>query len=161
LYISEGCSSSPPADRWLSQLPPDSGVVPLAFHVDYWDKLAGTTPLLRPPSASVCARATARWAGCRHRSVMLDGKDFRSWHRGLTPQLKPALAQMGRRFNKSVDSQNGRLFLALVENRLNSKVEAGENAQRTLHHDHVVRQREGPRPLRAATVQAAIRLESG
>jgi hypothetical protein len=38
LYTSEGCSSCPPADRWLSSLPqrgvgPDA-VVPLSFHVD-------------------------------------------------------------------------------------------------------------------------------
>lgn len=36
LYTSEGCSSCPPADRWLSRLTPGR-VVPLALHVDYWD----------------------------------------------------------------------------------------------------------------------------
>src|SRR4029453_9035557 len=46
LYTSEGCDSCPPADRWLSSMfaPGDtreSAVVatPLAFHVDYWDRL--------------------------------------------------------------------------------------------------------------------------
>ena len=43
LYTSEGCSSCPPADRWLSGLRRNRGlwqqVVPLAFHVDYWDNL--------------------------------------------------------------------------------------------------------------------------
>jgi hypothetical protein len=42
LYSSEGCSSCPPADRWLSQLHsgvPDAGVVPLELHVDYWNRL--------------------------------------------------------------------------------------------------------------------------
>src|ERR1700675_951558 len=43
LYTSEGCSSCPPADRWLSSLPqrgvtPDNAVL-LAFHVDYWNQL--------------------------------------------------------------------------------------------------------------------------
>ena len=41
LYTSEGCSSCPPVDRWLSQLEQNGfkleEVVPLAFHVDYWD----------------------------------------------------------------------------------------------------------------------------
>ena len=41
LYTSEGCSSCPPADRWLSKLRNSEqlwkGFVPLAFHVDYWD----------------------------------------------------------------------------------------------------------------------------
>ena len=43
LYTSEGCDSCPPADRWLSaQFPAvDTGshAIPLAFHVDYWDRL--------------------------------------------------------------------------------------------------------------------------
>lgn len=43
LYTSEGCSSCPRADRWLSRLlregPGVDHVVPLAFHVDYWDRL--------------------------------------------------------------------------------------------------------------------------
>src|SRR5262245_53925902 len=39
LYTSEGCSSCPPADRWLSGLKGRSEVVALAFHVDYWDRL--------------------------------------------------------------------------------------------------------------------------
>lgn len=43
LYTSEGCSSCPPADRWLSTLKDDprlwKEVVPIAFHVDYWNYL--------------------------------------------------------------------------------------------------------------------------
>ena len=41
LYTSEGCSSCPPADRWLSKLLQDQALwtafIPVAFHVDYWD----------------------------------------------------------------------------------------------------------------------------
>src|SRR4029079_8835382 len=39
LYTSEGCNSCPPSDRWLSKLKAEPGVVALAFHVDYWDRL--------------------------------------------------------------------------------------------------------------------------
>jgi len=43
LYTSEGCSSCPAADHWLSQLKQDKRlwqkIVPVAFHVDYWNFL--------------------------------------------------------------------------------------------------------------------------
>ncbi len=48
LYTSEGCDSCPPADKWVSELPARkfSGdrVLPLAFHVDYWNHLGWTDP---------------------------------------------------------------------------------------------------------------------
>jgi hypothetical protein len=37
LYTSQGCSSCPPADEYLSKLAQEPGVIALALHVDYWD----------------------------------------------------------------------------------------------------------------------------
>jgi len=39
LYTSEGCSSCPPAEALIERLAKQPGVLPLAFHVDYWDQL--------------------------------------------------------------------------------------------------------------------------
>jgi hypothetical protein len=43
LFSSEGCSSCPPAERWLGSLRDEPGLwrdfVPVAFHVDYWNRL--------------------------------------------------------------------------------------------------------------------------
>jgi hypothetical protein len=43
LYTSEGCSSCPPAEKWLGKLREAPGLwrdfVPVAFHVDYWNRL--------------------------------------------------------------------------------------------------------------------------
>jgi hypothetical protein len=51
LYTSEGCSSCPPADAFVGQLPAlglgRDKVVPLTFHVDYWDRLGWKDPFAR------------------------------------------------------------------------------------------------------------------
>lgn len=166
LYTSEGCSSCPPADRWLSHLPRDAGVVPLAFHVDYWDKLGWRDPYAQ---AAFSQRQRARNSGpgwVYTPQVMLDGEDFRAWHRGL-PARPTAPAQAGlvlaldqtperievradSRFASNAAVRGAAVYLALYENRLGSKVTAGENAARTLRHDYVVRHLVGPLdPLRA------------
>jgi hypothetical protein len=37
LFTSQGCSSCPPADSYLGQLAGRKDVLPLSYHVDYWD----------------------------------------------------------------------------------------------------------------------------
>ncbi len=45
LFTSQGCSSCPPADGLISQLARSHGqIIPLAFHVDYWDRLGWRDP---------------------------------------------------------------------------------------------------------------------
>jgi len=48
LYTSQGCSSCPPADRWLNEFTDSdrlwTQLVPVALHVDYWDYLGWEDP---------------------------------------------------------------------------------------------------------------------
>jgi len=84
LYSSEGCSSCPPADGWLRTLHLGADVVPLEFHVDYWDGLGW-----RDRFSS--ARYTKRQNEQARRDggttiftpqVVLDGHNWSGWYRG-------------------------------------------------------------------------------
>src|SRR5438034_11825938 len=67
LFTSEGCSSCPPAEKWLSVLKsnPDlwKKIIPVAFHVDYWDRLGSRDRLAKPEFTSRQPRYAAAWGG--------------------------------------------------------------------------------------------------
>ena len=45
LFTSQGCSSCPPANAFLNEMTRNrSDVLPLAFHVTYWDRLGWKDP---------------------------------------------------------------------------------------------------------------------
>jgi len=166
LYTSEGCNSCPPAERWLSGLRERTtrDVVPLAFHVDYWDKGGWVDRFSQPAWTQ-----RQSWIAAMHRSptvytpqFVLDGRDWRAW-RGDLPEPRDEHARAKLKL-KLKPLANGRLevsgearmrqhpdgaqvSLALYENNLTSRVAAGENAGSLLRHDFVVRRLAGPFPL--------------
>src|SRR5579871_1709168 len=44
LFTSEGCNSCPPADELLGELAKEHDLLPLAFHIDYWNYLGWQDP---------------------------------------------------------------------------------------------------------------------
>jgi hypothetical protein len=48
LFTSQGCNSCPPADAYLGTLAERSDLLPLAFHVDYWNYIGWPDPYARP-----------------------------------------------------------------------------------------------------------------
>ena len=184
LYTSEGCSSCPPADRWVSQLASQGftadRLIPLALHVDYWDYI-GWRDRFANPGFSARQREMARLAGSGvvyTPQVMINGRDFRSWlsTSSLTRQLDalkqaPARAniqlKISRRAADRVEAQvsvsgqteNLVLYLALYENDLWSDVAAGENSGVKLHHEYVVREWRGPLRIGAAPLMQTMPLK--
>jgi len=154
LYTSEGCSSCPPADRWLSRFVAEPNVVALAFHVDYWNRLGWKD---RYASAAHTERQSQQQAvnGARYSytpQVVMDGADRPDWPRALpaTPRpparvqidLQRAAGAAGH-YTAQVQALPGgpaRLaaYWALTEQSHVTSVKAGENNGATLRHDFVV-----------------------
>ncbi|PWQ97581.1 DUF1223 domain-containing protein [Leucothrix arctica] len=164
LYTSEGCSSCPPADRWLSTFKdkPElfKDVIPMAFHVDYWDYIGWKDRFAKPAysirqrdyvsSGSVSQSYTPQFvANSGEWRAWLSGK--RAWKQNtnnvgvlkasitdnsdtvsvkFTPESKSLMAQ--------AKSGSYVLNVAILGMDLSSKVRAGENRGEILKHDFVV-----------------------
>ena len=176
LYTSEGCSSCPPADRWLSGFAGKTDqqaaqVIPLAFHVDYWDSLGWRDRFAAP---KFTARQTERVGSNRGTfaytpQILVNGRDSMDWLQARAPgeissgaTLAPGadlVLQVGAQREGTIavdletkvlaasDAGHAVVYLALFENGLSSNVRAGENAGHQLRHDFVVRNWIGPLPL--------------
>ena len=173
LYTSEGCSSCPPADQWLSTLRGRTDVLPLAFHVTYWDRLGWPD---RFGDATYTARQheLARQAGRAQvytPQVVANGQDWRRWPQLPAPAAGPAPALTLERQGETVRVQVAAVpgsaarwagYWAVLEDQHQSRVSAGENSGRLLQHDHVVRLYQ-PVPAwgAAAGLQASLAVSRG
>ncbi len=155
LFTSHGCSSCPPADAWLRGLVDYPGLwrelVPLAFHVDYWDSLGWPDRFARS-EFSQRQRDYERSGGLPTvytPGFVLNGEEWRRWFRSA-PNL-PEPAAVGRLRLEVVPRGQAMLHFAPVgtppplEARfvvlgfgLSSRIGGGENAGRTLAEDFVV-----------------------
>jgi hypothetical protein len=171
LFTSQGCSSCPPADRLLSRLVQDpklaGRVIPLAFHVDYWNHGGWNDPF----SARSWSQRQEGYAHAFRRNriytpqLVVAGRDdvVGSDEAGVRRRIAEALAaEPAGQVTLAMDppSPDGRLklkvgakmvraaggpldlWVAVYETGLTTRVGAGENASRTLHDDFVVRRLE-------------------
>lgn len=153
LFTSQGCSSCPPAEAWLSKLKTEPRLwkdfVPVAFHVDYWDRLGWRDPFASKEWTERQYRYSEAWNG---ESVYTPGfvLDGREWRDPSIPsasndqgsgvlKITVANGKATAEFNPTNgQSKNVDLHLALLGFDLNTKVAAGENSGRNLHQDFVV-----------------------
>jgi hypothetical protein len=159
LFTSEGCSSCPPAEKWLATLRDDprlwKTVVPVAFHVNYWDHLGWRDVLAAKAFTDrEYAYADAWGAGSvytpcfvrngaewRPRGARFDAdRDdaaanagtltlrWRAEEHGGVVEFRPASATRSARFEVAV---------ALLGSGIVSQVRKGENAGAELRHEFV------------------------
>jgi hypothetical protein len=170
LFTSEGCSSCPPADELLGRLRRDLSaknvqVIPLGFHVDYWDGLgwkdrfSSTKFTQRQEQYAQALRVDGPYtpemvvdgavefvgndAGRAQSTIRQQASQF------ATAQVKLATAGAdqlsiqvkGPAASASASSSGGNalVMLAITEDNLTTQVGSGENGGRTLHHAAVVR----------------------
>jgi hypothetical protein len=152
LYTSEGCSSCPPADRWLSGLKGQPGVITAAFHVDYWNGL-GWPDRFSSPAFTDRQRQGIGVNGARYAytpQIVVNGRD---WRQASLPAASADAARVRLAWQRSssgdlkltAEALPGapsplRLWWARVEDDHSSRVRAGENRGETLRHDSVVRE---------------------
>jgi hypothetical protein len=164
LFTSQGCSSCPPADRLLASLgEQDAGrVVPLSFHVDFWNSMGWKDPFSRHAwTERQAAYARALRLGQvytpqavvdgRAEMVGSDGDRLRS---AITAAASRPAADIALSLESSAsrgmvraevdlpEALRGRkldLMVALFETGLVTEVGRGENGGHTLTNDYVVR----------------------
>ena len=181
LFTSQGCSSCPPADRLLTKLTQDSRyqgkVIPLSFHVDYWNYIGWTDPFSSPRWSDrqrAYAQKTFRSGRIYTPQVVVNGRtECVGSHEGVVlKQISQALdaepagrvtlafdpptadghlkVKVGAKLARAAGQGNVDLWVAIYERGLVTKVGAGENASATLRNDHVVRRLEKAFTLPAA-----------
>lgn len=156
LYTSEGCSSCPPAERWLSALKNDPGlwkqIIPVAFHVDYWNYL-GWTDRFSKAEYAFRQRQYAKVGNANSvytPGLFQNGLEWRAWFRNPNLQTKvaPIAGALTVSINSSMFEANYSpvtaissplvLNVAVLGFNLSTEVLDGENQGKVLEHDFVV-----------------------
>jgi hypothetical protein len=155
LYTSEGCSSCPPAEKYLNGLKQHQDLwhlyIPVAFHVDYWDYLGWHDPY----ADAAHAKRQSWYAQQRNlRTVytpafVVNGK---AWRLGWFNRELPKNGNPGGELNVTINEKQLKasytpvtsfvakltLNIAILGMGLVSHIEAGENTGRTARHEFVV-----------------------
>jgi hypothetical protein len=153
LFTSQGCSSCPPADQLLGELARRDDVLPLSFHVTYWDRL-GWPDTFGLEDATRRQERYAGWLGLSRvytpqmviggridvvgsaRGRVLDAIALLRDHAPAGPELTVAANRLSIGPGEQADAA---IWLVAFDDHHDVAIARGENRGRTLRYHHVVR----------------------
>jgi len=154
LFTSEGCSSCPPADRYLGELAGRGNVLALGFHVDYWDDLGWRDRFALPIATerqSLYSQALRR-PSIYTPELLVDGRndyvgsDRRAIERavatarnGIPLQIAVQSPQLEIEVGSQERAGANEVMLVTYLRRAVTAIGRGENAGRTLEEFNIVR----------------------
>jgi hypothetical protein len=152
LFTSQGCSSCPEADALLSEMAaaqPAHGfeIIPLAFHVDYWNHLGWSDPFSSHEFTLRQRAYASSWGSGQiytPQAVVNGGTGMVGHDRvGILSHLKPlkrlSLSWEDGSLHISGLDPYQRLDVAVTEDGLLTRIPRGENRGLRLPQSHVVR----------------------
>lgn len=158
LYTSQGCSSCPPADKWLSNLRNEKTLfkefIPLAFHVTYWDYI-GWNDVFAKKENDNRQRAYSKEVWKKNSvytpQFVVDTKQYRQWFytKDLPKFSKEYAGNLELNldkndnitityFNKNIKEKDVIINIALAGFDYSIPIRRGENSHKILKHDFVV-----------------------
>jgi hypothetical protein len=167
MFTSQGCSSCPPADALLSEIGSTTkNVIPLAYHVDYWNHLGWSDPFSSPKFSrrqSSYARAmdlggeytpqaviegSSQCVGSDGRSIWravdaarsASNLDRVNLHASLAVERPRTLRiRVSAQLSSGSATGNRDVMVAIFENGLVTRIGGGENGGREITYDYTVR----------------------
>ncbi|MGH1371997.1 MAG: DUF1223 domain-containing protein [Cellvibrionaceae bacterium] len=155
MFSSQGCSSCPAAERWMSTLKAHDDLwtrfVPVAFHVDYWDYLGWNDPYasIKHSQRQRRYQLHGRCKAVYTPGFMVAGSEWTGWFSNprlpvmsdeVVGRLKVDIDAEGAhvRFLRSADNRGLLLNVALLGFDIVTDIKAGENQGKQLPQDFVV-----------------------
>ncbi|WP_019903602.1 DUF1223 domain-containing protein [Methylobacterium sp. 77] len=155
LFTSQGCSSCPPAEALLGELAGRADLLPLGFHVTYWDDLGWKdTASFQGATDRQATYAGRLGQGNFTPQLVIDGRRsvVGSRRAEAASAVAQAKAEIGSETDVAVSRRNGRLsvkvgsgkgsaqvILVGFDRSLRTPVARGENSGRTIAQANVVR----------------------
>jgi hypothetical protein len=177
LFTSQGCSSCPPADAFLTEMAQKrADVLPLAFHVTYWNGLGWKDPFaLSAATARQEAYATRLGGGSYTPEMVIDGKSGHVGSRrseveaaiavargaAAGPKVSLARGPNGVTIDVGPGSGAGSVILIGYDAQHVTQIGGGENGGRQLTDSNIVRSIAPVAAWSGAAVRKTVPLPAG